>query len=281
MKKIFVLAAALLMFLSSYSQTQTVLDGAYVKEHNLTKRVIPYPHLREADVMWAKRIWQVIDLREKMNHALYYPIEPIDDRKSLFDVIKYAALMDGSITAYSLGPTDDDDEFRFPMTHDQLDSLLNPITEITYDDPDTGEPITETKPNPVTSDLITQYQIKEDWIFDRQRSERYVRIIGICPMMEQFNEDGSKRGYKKLFWVYYPSCRYTFVNFDVFNLKNGSQRITFEDLFQKRLFSSFVVKEENVYNRTIGSYARGVDALVESDRIKMQLFTTEHDLWSY
>jgi hypothetical protein len=69
---------------------QTVLDGPYVKEHTPTRKVVPYTHLREADVMWAKRIWRVIDLREKMNHPLYYPVEPINDRKSLFDIIKQA-----------------------------------------------------------------------------------------------------------------------------------------------------------------------------------------------
>lgn len=281
MKKTFVLSMVVLLSFCANAQTQDVLDGAYIKQHNLTKQVIPYPHLREADVMWAKRIWQVIDLREKMNHPLYYPLEPIEDRKCLFDVIRHAALVEGSITAYGLGPTNDDDEFRYPLSHAALDSLMNPVSESSYIDPDTEEEVFETKANPITADKITQYKLKEDWIFDRQRSERYVRIIGILPMMEEYNDDGSKRGYRELFWVYYPYARYTFVNYDVLNPKNGAQRITFEDLFQKRLFSSYVVEEENVYNRSILAYARGVDALLESDRIKTKLFETEHDLWSY
>ena len=45
------------------AQVSNVLDGAYVKEANITKRVVPYPHLREADVMYTQRIWQEIDLR--------------------------------------------------------------------------------------------------------------------------------------------------------------------------------------------------------------------------
>ena len=111
MKNVLPILAALL-FVFSYNteaQVQNVLDGAYVKEHNLTKRVIPYPHLREADVMYAQRIWQRIDMRQKMNHPFYYPIEEIEDRKSLFDVIKHALLVEGSLTAYSLGVTEDDD----------------------------------------------------------------------------------------------------------------------------------------------------------------------------
>jgi gliding motility associated protien GldN len=278
------LAACTLLAVGSIgaeAQVQTVLDGAYVKEHNATKRVIPYPHLREADVMWAQRVWQVIDLREKMNHPLYYPIDEIEDRKSLFDVVKHALLVEGSLTAYSLGPTDDDDEFRFPMSQTELDSLLNPWIVSYTEDPLTFEPIEVRTQDPVQSSTITQYKIKEDWIFDKQRSERYVRIIGIAPMKEDYDDEGVKRGYKTLFWLYFPECRYVFANWDVYNFQNDAQRRTFEDIFQKRLFSSYIIKETNVYDRPIMGYARGIDALLEADRIKQELFLIEHDLWHY
>ncbi len=84
-----------LFVLTSTAQVSNVLDGAYVKESNITKRVVPYPYLREADVMYTKRIWQQVDLREKMNHPFYYPVKPIADRKSLFDVIRQALLVEG------------------------------------------------------------------------------------------------------------------------------------------------------------------------------------------
>ena len=91
----YTLVAALitLFSLDSNAQVNNVLDGAYVKETNLTKRVIPYPHLREADVMYFRRIWQEIDLKQKINHPYYYPIEPIQDRKNLFDVIRDGLLV--------------------------------------------------------------------------------------------------------------------------------------------------------------------------------------------
>ena len=284
MKPFVALLAAFALLLScteSSAQVQTVLDGAYVKEHNFTKAVIPYPHLREADVLWAKRVWQVIDLREKMNHPFYYPTEEIEDRKSLFDVIRYALLTEGSLTAYSLGPTDDDDEFRFPMTTNELDSLLNPVVVSYVEDLDTGERLPVENVTPIQSADITQYQIKEDWIFDKQRSERYVRIIGIAPMKEAFNDEGEKIGYKTLFWLYFPECRYVFANWEVFNFHSDSQRRTYEDLFQKRNFTSYIIKEANVYDRSIAGYARGVQALLESERIKQELFEFEHDLWHY
>lgn len=283
MKRIFVLLAAALLLGSSQAdaQVQTVLDGAYVKEHNPTKRVVPYPHLREADVMYAQRMWQIIDLREKMNHPLYFPLEEIADRKSLFDVIKYALLTEGSLTAYSLGPTDDDDEFRYPMSQAEIDSILRPVNSKPTEDPDTGDIIYVEVEEPVNSRDITQYQLKEDWIFDKQRSERYVRIIGIAPMKEDYDDEGTKRGYKTLFWLYFPECRYVFANASVFNFQNDAKRRTFEEIFQNRMFASYIIKEANVYDRSIAAYARGIDALLESERIKDELFTVEHDLWHY
>ena len=286
MKKFFLssISAVALLVLATGSvnaQVQTVLDGAYVKEHNATKRVVAYPHLREADVMWAHRVWRIIDLREKINHQLYFPIEEIEDRKSLFDVIKHALLVEGSLTAYGLGPTETDDEFRFPMQPTGLDSMLNPTVTRYIEDLDTGEKTPVTNSEPIKSIDITQYKIKEDWVFDKQRSERYVRIIGIAPMMQMFGDDGESRGYKTLFWLYFPECRYVFANWDVFNLQNDAQRRTFEDIMQQRMFASYIVKESNVYNRSIADYANGMDELLESERIKNELFEIEHDLWHY
>ena len=100
---------------SGISVESNVLDGVYIQEHIPTKRVVSYTHLREADVMWAKRIWRVIDLKEKMNHKLYYPLEPQNDRISLYEVIKYGALEEGSLTVYDLGGIELDDKFRFPV----------------------------------------------------------------------------------------------------------------------------------------------------------------------
>ncbi len=283
MKQVLSIIALLLLLVPFYghAQVQNVLDGAYVKEHNPTKRVIPYPHLREADVMYHKRIWQEIDLKQKMNHPLYYPEKPIQDRRSLFEVIKDALLIDQSITAYGLGPADEDDEFIYPLSREDVEQKLEPIVTNWTEDPDTGDRIEVKAKQPVKSTDIVRYQIKEDWIFDKQRSERYVRIIGICPMKEDFDDDGAVRGYKKLFWLYFPECRYVFANADAYNFANDAQRRTFEDIFQKRYFSSFIVKESNVYDRSIRSYAQGIDQHLEAERIKHEQFLLEHDLWSY
>jgi len=280
--KFTLLAVAIFTFsFEGESQVQNVLDGAYVKETNLTKRVIPYPYLREADVMYFKRIWQEMDLKQKINHPYYYPVEPIQDRKNLFDVIRDGLLVEGSLVAYSPGPTGEEDEFTLPLTADSIRSILTPIEYIKQWD-EFGEEIgTKAITKPIESENITRYRLKEDWIWDRQRSERYVRIIGIAPLIEGFDRDGESIGYSPLFWLYYPECRYVFANADVFNLFNDAQRRTYEDLFQKRYFSSYIVKESNVYDRQVIEFARGMDALAESEKIKEELFLLEHDLWHY
>jgi gliding motility associated protien GldN len=278
------LLAALPMLLLSaagMAQTQTVLDGAYVPEHNPTRRMVPYPHLRQADVMWERRIWEVIDIRQKQNQSLYLPLEEIANRKSLFDVIRKGILEDFSITAYSLGPTQEDDEFRYAMNPTEVDSVLNPIVLRYKEDLDTGEKIPVENKEPYTSDDIVAYKIKEVWLFDKQRSERYVRIIGLAPVVLLTNADGEVKGKKDLFWLYFPECRWVFANNEVYNLHNESQRMTFDDLFQKRMFSGYVIKEDNVFNREVASYAKGIDALLESEKIKNNLFLMEHDLWHY
>jgi len=263
------------------AQVQNVLDGAYVKETNLTKRVIPYPYLREADVMYVKRIWQEMDLKQKINHPYYFPLDPIEDRSNLFDVIRDGLLIEGSLVAYSTGAIGDEDEFTIPLSPDSIRTILNPVERIDKWD-DFGDKIGFTEIiTPIESDNVTRYRLKEDWIWDRQRSERYVRIIGIAPMIEDYDKDGESIGFAPLFWLYYPECRYVFANADVFNLFNDAQRRTYEDLFQKRYFSSYIVKEANVYDRSIVEFARGMDALAESERIKEELFNLEHDLWHY
>ena len=158
---------------------------------------------------------------------------------------------------------------------------MNPVTLVKQYD-DYGEVIgTVPQTNELASDKVTRYRIKEDWIWDRQRSERYVRILGIAPMMEDFDVDGNSIGFRPLFWLYYPECRYVFANSEVYNMFNDAQRRTYEDLFQKRYFSSYIVKEDNSFNRMIVSYARGLDALAESERIQQELFNLEHDIWHY
>lgn len=246
-----------------------------------TKRVVPYPHIREADVLWHKRVWRTIDLREKLNHVLYCPTESIIDRKSLFQVIKDALLLDGNLTAFDVGVVGEDDEFRKPLSVGELNDIFRRVDTSWTEDINTGEMVPVVQTIELESEDIRQYRLKEDWIFDKQCSEIDVRIIGIAPMREMRGDDGEVRGYSPVFWLYYPECRYVFANHECFIPHNDAQRISFESVFMKRMFGSTINKVSNVYDRPINSHLTGIDALLEGEAIKQELFEFEHDLWNW
>ncbi len=282
MKKL-LLVLMILAITGSSVNAQNVLDGVYVKENNPARRVIPYTYLREADVMWSKRIWRHIDLNEKINAPLRYPkTDETKDRKNLINVFM-DAVKEGSLTAYD--PSDD--EFIRPMTMDEFakvggaDSMQ--IT-VTSDQPpyDTYDSVVFRAFNP---DDVVQYRLKEEWFFDKQRSELKCRIIGICPMILARDQEGNliEGGQKKLlFWIYYQEARRILANAEVANRFNSAQRMSFEDIFQKRMFNSYIIKEDNVYNRRVDDYrVNPIDALLESERIKQEMVNFEIDLWEY
>lgn len=258
---------------------QNVLDGVYVKEHYPTRKVVPYTHLREADVMWATRIWRKLDLREKINHPLYYPTEPIKNRRSLTQVI-LEAVKEGSLTAYD--PLDD--EFTMTLTKAEIERKLNFIDTIYIEDP---EPPYEMKmqvvDEPFNPANVKEFRLKEDWFFDRQKSVMEVRIIGIQPVADNIDRTtGEIRGKEPMFWVYFPEARNIFASAEVFNRQNDAERRTLEDIFWKRMFGSYIYKEKNVYDRLISDYMlNGLDQLLEAERIKEDIFILEHDLWEY
>ncbi len=277
------------------------MDGVYIQEHIPTKRVVQYTHLREADVMWARRIWRVLDLREKMNHSLFYPLEPLTDRMCLWDVIRYGALTEGSLTVYDVHGIDLDDKFRFPVKptngnindpefQERLNSFFGKKIQINVYNQESGEQEFDDNGDPVKKDTIemyvprdiVRYEIKEDWFFDKQRSVLDVRIIGISPVIYFKNPvTDNVEGLQNLFWLYFPECRYVFQNFFVYNPSNDAQRMSFDDLFWKREFSSFIKKESNVFDRKISPNWEGLDALLESEKIRQEMFEYEHDLWHY
>ena len=289
MKKLkFLFLALIVAFAAMNVSAQEVVkapkypDGVYTKENSRTRKAIPYPTLREADVMWSKRVWRVIDLREKMNFPLYYPDEKIFDRKSLFDVLKDGAIVDGTITAF--GSAAIDDEFRYDMTKSEIEGMLVKwdSTATTEDPNNPGTFIQAPTKNEIATINVWQYWVKEDWFFDKQRSVFDVRIIGLCPLIEKKTESGESTGASTpLFWIYFPEARPVLANYEVYMRHNDAERRTFEDIFWKRMFSSYVRKESNVYNRGIFDYKTGLDQLLEAERVKEDIFKYEHDLFHF
>lgn len=266
-------------FAFSEVQAQNVLDGVYVREHVPTRAVIPFAYLREADVMWSKKIWRIIDLKEKMNLPFGHPLEKTNDRRALNDIL-YDAVKEGTLTSYN------DEEFTLPMTREEFLRVGGAgidTTQITDPDPPylSRDTVIIREFSPAN---IVAYRVKEEWFFDKQRSVMDVRIVGIAPLIYAVDDKGNRReGDLKIpiFWIYFPEARKILVNEEVFMRSNDSDRRTWDDLFQKRMFSSYIYKENNVYDRRVEDYKQGMEALIEAERIKMQIVNMEHDLWEY
>jgi gliding motility associated protien GldN len=280
--------AVLMLIMMGFSMmnAQNVLDRAYVKEHNPARKPIPYPHLREADVMWHHRIYRVLDLREKMNFPMFYPQdENLKDRRALFTIIKKSLLPpDGSppkLTAYR---DDDQEEFAIKMNTMEVQSEISSTdTVMTNENPqDLNSPLVpKLVVNTLDARSVTKYWLKEDWFFDKQRSVLEARVIGIMAIKSK--ESGGVKGDAATFWIYFPELRPIIAKEEVFNRHNDAERMSFDDLFWKRQFSSYIFKENNVYDRMISSYTGqgNISALLEAERIKNGIFTLEHDLWHF
>jgi gliding motility associated protien GldN len=277
----------------SQQKEPTVLDGIYVKEHVPARKPVPYHHIREADMMWTKKLWRMIDLREKINHPLYFPINTnrLDDRYSLISLL-LASVESGDLEVYD---PSEDDEFTTPLTIAGIDLNFDAIPDTQYvEDVVTGTDVQKVIPGERKLKEVSRLMIKEIWYFDKQRAMLEVRIVGMCPIRmappkqaigEEVVETAGEEPeltMKKLFWVYFPAARPILANHEVFNSNNDAERRTFDDIFFKRRFNSYIFQETNVYeNRTISEFKKGLDALLESERIKDWMFKIEHDLWEF
>ncbi|MHB1921233.1 MAG: type IX secretion system ring subunit PorN/GldN [Chitinophagaceae bacterium] len=253
-------------------------DNAVEKNLIKDRTPLPYQYIREDDAIWGKRLWEEIDTREKMNMPFRYDVDE-DNGSQLFMNILLTAIEKGEVTAFS----NINDRFTDSLTPAQVAQQLQgkPDTVLSVD-PTTGLQTPTVTYNPFDPTSIVRYRIKEDWIFDKQTSTMYVRILGIAPIKIITNSDGTIRGESPMFWLYYPDLRPILARYDVYNPKNFALRMSWEDLFEMRFFHSYVIKEDNAMDRRISDYIKsGVGQLREGQRIKNNIFNWEQDLWSY
>lgn len=283
MKKLFVYIGVIVFCLTAVSKNSNaqIIDGAYKRTNIHQKKPMPLPAVREADVFWSKKIWRIIDLREKMNLNLYYPTMPVDDRRNLISVL-LEGIQNGQITPYDARL---DDEFKTPMTFEQVKEAFGAEASVEETiDFDTGERKPVVIQGEIRPNEVKQFMVKEEWYFDKQTSTLNVRIIGICPIREfvRENDPSNQVQRQQVFWVYFPEARNLLATSVAMNPYNGAQSLSYDDLFIKRMFNSYVVKESNVYNnRVVSSYLNGKDAMLESKRIEDEIFNFEQDLWEY
>ena len=258
-----------------------IVNGAYQRTDIVAKKPMPLVSVREADVFWSKTLWRIIDLREKMNIPLYYPSEEMDNRINLINLL-LQGIENGQITPYDAR---EDDDFKMPLSYAQVKEQFGAETrteqKINFD---TGEREDVTVAGEIRPNEIKQYMVKEEWYFDKKTSTMNVRIIGICPIREYVREGDATGEVQRtqVFWVYYPEARPLLATNLVLNPYNEARQHSFDDVFVKRLFNSYVVQESNVYNsRPISAYLSGKQAMLESKRIEEVIFNYEQDLWEY
>jgi len=257
-------------------------------ERNLVKDRTPlvYEHIREDDAVYRQRVWREVDVHEKMNLPFMYKAKE-DNGSQLFINILLNGIKSGQITAFD--PIDD--RFTTPMTFKQIaENVVDKPHSIQIPDmekdPDGSKGYM--KDTTIQTDFnpedIERYQIKEEWVFDKESSRLHVRILGIAPEKTVKNADGSVRGILTIFWVYYPDLRPMLAKFEAYNGKNFGARMSWEELFESRMFASRIVKStiDNPGDQYINLYIKdNILQLLEGENIKEKIFNYEQDLWSY
>ena len=256
-------------------------DNAFDKTGLTARTPLPYEHLRWDDALFAEKVWRELDLREKLNQTFRYDAED-DNGSQLFINMLLKAVNSGEVTAFA------DDRFTTPMAVADIQQLTQGATDTTpvYDITDINRivsyKVTRASFDPKT---VTKLRLKEEWVFDREASRMFVRILGLAALKTEYLPNGKERGTSVMFWVYYPDLRPMLAKAEVYNPKNmGQSRMTWEELFESRMFSSYIVKStmDNPSNKLIRAYIKDpILALLEGDNIREKIFNYEQDLWAY
>ncbi|HEY0434316.1 MAG TPA: gliding motility protein GldN, partial [Chitinophagaceae bacterium] len=257
-------------------------DNATDKSSILERTPLPYEHLRWDDALFSEKVWREIDLREKMNQVFRYEAED-DNGKQMFVEMLLKSIRSGQTTAFS------DDRFTTPVSLAEIEQMTTGTAD-TVAQTDPNDPskviryvVTKASFNPKS---VNKLRIKEEWIFDKEASRMFVRILGIAPLKTEYFPNGQERpNSSPMFWVYYPDMRPLLAKYEVYNPKNmGMGRMTWEELFESRMFSSYITKStlDNPGNKNIRLYVKDpILALIEGDNVKQRIFDYEQDLWSY
>ncbi len=244
---------------------------------------LAYEHIRVDDAVYRHKIWREIDTREKMNLPFRYSADENNGNQRFISILM-KAIQDSAVTVFDAI----DDRFTTPLTIGQVSEKISGGVEIVDIFDSTGVKTgTREVVREVNLDSFYKFRIKEEVIFDKESSRLFWRILGIAPLKRVITSAGVDLGETELFWVYYPDMRPIFAKYEVYNGKNFGARMSWEELFESRMFSGRIIKStiDNPFDVKIkeqkGLQENGIFQLLEGERIKEKIFNYEQDLWSY
>jgi gliding motility associated protien GldN len=255
-----------------------------VETSSLRERTpLPYENLRADDALFRHKVWREIDIREKINLPFRYSADENNGNQRFISIL-LQAIQDSMVTVFD----NIDDRFTTPLTKDKVAKSItgDPIPIHLYDQQGNDSAVVY-KNREFNPDSIYKFHVKEEVIFDKESSRLFWRILGIAPVMNVINSQGVNMGESELFWVYYPDMRPIFAKYEVYNGKNFGARMSWEELFESRMFYGRIVKStiDNPYDLKISNYGGLKDQpilqLLEGENIKEKIFNYEQDLWSY
>lgn len=253
-------------------------------EQNLVKERTPleYESLREDDAVYRVRVWREIDTREKINIPFRYAAVE-DNGSQRFISILLKAIKDGDVTAFS----GEDDRFTTPITPQDAEAAFGGGADTVASKDLEGNTVGyQVRSKPVIPDSIYLFRIKEEWVFDKKTSRMFARIIGIAPVVAQKLSTGDVIAGSEhpTWWIYYPDLRPVLAKYMAYNPKNFGARMTWEELFENRMFSSYITKStmDNPYDQSIKQYINDpLFRLYAGEKVKDKIFDYEQSLWSY
>ena len=287
MKKIFFLFS---FFFLSYSFSQSSIVTAERPEDLedstaiLKPSKIEYASITDDDVLWSKVIYEEIDLNEKLNFPLLFPLESDNNygnkRMSLWKIIK-KGINDGKIKRV-FNPRYDN--FNLSEEIKIKDSIIDKFASKYSDGDDIAQKFAGSKD-------IKKYRIKGVYYFDKRSSELKYKLIGLQPLGKDLKNPKVEEP-TPYFWIWYDEIRELLSQHLVFNDRNNNNSISFDDLLVNRRFNSYIYKYDNVYgDRKIEEYIVQRDGesdesyrirfILESERIKKEILDFENDMWGY
>ena len=247
---------------------------------------LEYGYVDDRDILMGKMTWEIIDLSERINFPLYFPVDTANigaNRRSLYDVLT-KAIRNGDITdVFS------DSYFNTKKSYKDIKASLTRIdtTDAGREQINAGQKISPEYiiKQDLTAQDVSQYKIKGYWYFDKRQSELKYRLLGICPVTpDVFTMNSDEKDYIELFWVFFPAARDILNEAKTFNDRNSAMSISFDQILNSRRFNGVIYQEENVYgDRSIASYMKdnAQNQLLESERIKEKIRNFEQDMWNY